>query len=517
MKIINISFLLFTIFFILYLAIGYFFAIDLQVYHNDAVARTALSFFTVLGRDPHLAAVGFVWQPLPSLIQVPLILLLKPLGLMMLSGPIITALSGALSVVIIYHIGLLLLSGKKLFSTLTAALFGLNPMIALYSTIGTSEMIFCACLLGGSYFLIKWFNNSKHAHLLLASFFISLSFWSRYESIIAFGGCVVLLLLKSITDKVGLKKIESTILLFSVPFIYSVLFWIVINWLIMKDPFYFLDSPYSNSSFTNTLKSNLQNLDYSYHSVGGSILYVLKRVISLSPILAVLPLALISFKKSAKEKIMNLNSLLFLVLPYISILFFHIYLLYKGESEGWLRFYIYAIIAGTLLALFLIRKGKKYVTYLIFILLLSGSFMTAYTMNNPSMGKEEQSFIKKLLNHNANLPFSSNYIDQKNVASLMNATQGKILVDTTDGFGIPLFSKDPTRYVITSDVDYLKIVKNYSDYVQWIIVPTPTTDDRGQNKIYYYYPHIWSGDAPHLVLFKQIDGWRIFKITKNKK
>ena len=34
---------------------------------GDALSRVANGYYTLFSRDPHLAAVGFVWNPLPSL------------------------------------------------------------------------------------------------------------------------------------------------------------------------------------------------------------------------------------------------------------------------------------------------------------------------------------------------------------------------------------------------------------------------------------------------------------------
>src|SRR5690349_4617983 len=46
---------------------------SLDVFFIDSLSRTANAFYVLFSRDPHLAAVGFVWNPLPSLIQLPLL------------------------------------------------------------------------------------------------------------------------------------------------------------------------------------------------------------------------------------------------------------------------------------------------------------------------------------------------------------------------------------------------------------------------------------------------------------
>lgn len=518
MRWVTTSRLLFLGFFILYTAISVYLAFGLQIYHNDAVSRTANAFFTIFGRDPHMGAIGFVWQPLPSLAQIPLIILLKPLNLMMLSGPLITAVAGAFSVFTINKIGELLNGNKKsVLPIIIAILFGLNPMIALYSSIGTSEMIFIASLLLSSYYFLKWFYFLKQSHLLLASFFISISFWSRYESLPAFMAFCLLLVLKTLLDKFGTKKTESAFLQFILPFVYSVFFWILLNWMIMKDAFYFLNSPYSNSAFTSIFKNNALSLNHSYHSILNSLQYTGDRALYLAPIIVLLlasPIFLFK-SKSFTKKLNDVLMFSFLTLPYIAILLFHAFQLYKGESFGWLRFYIYAIVAGSLIALYFASKHKV-IAYISLALIIVGITTTAYAMNDQNLGKEENSFIEKIMDRTAVLDYSRTYEDQKTIALLADNLNGSVLLDTDKGFAVPLFSKNPGKFIITSDEDYAKVVKDFPSYVDWIIVPKPAADDRGQNIIYTYYPNIWDGKAPLVNLYRQIADWRIYKVNKSE-
>lgn len=514
MKYLTVARLLFFYFLIIYASLSYIFTFILEIYHNDAISRTALAFFTIFGRDPHLAAIGFVWQPLPSLLQIPFLLVFKSLGLMLLSGPIVTSMAGAFSVAIVYKIGRILLNKhQKLMAVIVAVFFGLNPMIILYSIVGTSEMIFMTCLLLSSYYLIRYFYRHDQAGLLLASLAMAASFWSRYEALPAFAGSVGVISLHLLIHKNNFKKIESVVLQYSLPFFYSVLIWILANWLIMKDPFYFMNSPYSNASFTTIFKNNPGLLENSYQSLVNSLIFGLDRIIYLAPVIFLTPLIGIYFIKKAHEKLEDLLLLGFLTFPYLAIIFFHAYQLYKGESFGWLRFFIYVIPLGVLLSFYFIRK--HWLLGIATIVLLGvGIFSSWYAINDSSLGREERSFALKLTDPMAEVDFSRTYLDQKKVAREIDNLPGKVLIDTDKGFAVPIFSKDPNRFIITSDIDYLDIVKDYPNQVDWVIVPQPASDDRGQNKIYEYYPKIWEGDAPSITLHQQIEGWKIYQVTK---
>lgn len=517
MRFFSINKILFIIFFVIYITVGWYLAFHLHIYHNDAVSRTANAFFTIFGRNPHIAAIGFVWQPLPSLLEIPFLEIFRPWGLQMLSGPLITAILGALSVSIVYKISSLIGQRKNSFwAFMLAVLFGLNPMILLYAAIGSSETIFIASLLLYSYFFVKWFLHAHQFDLVLAGFFLATAFGSRYESLPVFAAGVLTLILINIVRKSSFSKIEGTLIQFSLPFIYTVLLWIGANWLIKGNPFYFLNSAYSNGSFTETIKQNASLMEYSYHSIGNSFLYALKRIVLLAPGLILLPLIVLKPLRQNTEKMNDLLLFLSLLFPYISILIFHMYQLYKGDSLGWLRFFIYSIVAVTFLAIYFVKKQFP-LTFLIVPLLLVGFITGFFAMGNPTYGKEENSFVRKIMNPQVTLDYSRTYADQKALASFMDAKKGKILIDTDEGFAVPLFAQNLTQYVITSDIDFLKIVKNFQKSVTWVIIPEPTPDNVRQNIIYQYYPKIWNGKVPSTQVYAQIDGWRIFKVGKGIK
>src|SRR5262245_9211017 len=57
---------------VLYLAAVWWFSHH-NLIPNDASSRLANAYYVLFSRDPHLAAVGFVWNPLPSLMLLPVL------------------------------------------------------------------------------------------------------------------------------------------------------------------------------------------------------------------------------------------------------------------------------------------------------------------------------------------------------------------------------------------------------------------------------------------------------------
>src|SRR4029077_5381603 len=86
-----------TVFFaslVLYLAVGYW----LQVRHGfiigDALSRVSAAQSVLFSRDPHLAAIGFIFTPLTAMVQIPFVALSPlwpPMASFAYSGTIMSA------------------------------------------------------------------------------------------------------------------------------------------------------------------------------------------------------------------------------------------------------------------------------------------------------------------------------------------------------------------------------------------------------------------------------------------
>src|SRR6185437_6394723 len=64
--------------FALYATVAILLDFKYQILPLDAVSRMANGYYVLWSRDPHLAAVGFVWSPLQSFADIP-VLVFKPL------------------------------------------------------------------------------------------------------------------------------------------------------------------------------------------------------------------------------------------------------------------------------------------------------------------------------------------------------------------------------------------------------------------------------------------------------
>ncbi|MDQ1321539.1 MAG: hypothetical protein QG655_2784, partial [Actinomycetota bacterium] len=63
--------LAFAVPFLAYLAVGYWLEVRNGFILGDALSRVSAAQSVLFSRDPHLAAIGFIFTPLTAMVQVP--------------------------------------------------------------------------------------------------------------------------------------------------------------------------------------------------------------------------------------------------------------------------------------------------------------------------------------------------------------------------------------------------------------------------------------------------------------
>ncbi len=495
-----------ALFFTFYLSIAYYLVFDLQLVFRDAVSRTEKAFLVFFDNSAKISSIGFIWTPLPSILQLPLVIF-KPLAKYGFSGNIISALFGALSCLYIYKF--LNKSHLNFFSKIIfLLLFGLNPMIILYSANGMSEIIFVFFIILASWHLIKWNKTKRMTELILLGIILSLAFFTRYETIplaITIGFLVIFLNYGKI--KTRFNEIQGSIVLYFLPILFSVFLWIVANWLIMGDPFYFLRGEYSNIEQSNFIGGELKKLK---GNLVDAIYYATKMIAHLYPVFfATLIYAI--YKQFSKISLITI-SIIFLSL---SIILFHILMLLKGVSYGWLRFYIYIIPFSFILFSITIENVRKkmLVATLFITLFFISNIYSLKSISDKNYGKEECHVIEAIKGH-----FDENYsyIKDMEVVDYINKnnlTNKKIIVDDFTGFGIILNSLNPKIFINNSDKEFKNSLENPRQYADYILVRRPTgigIIDAINKK----YPDMFTKGASYLRLKKDFGIWRLYEIIK---
>ena len=149
---------IFVVCLVVYLGVGWW----LQVRHGyimgDTLSRVASTQAVLFSRDPHLAALGFIFTPVAAMVQIPVVWLsplLPDITARAFSGTIMSALFMSGAAVQLYSMG----ADRGLprgYSLTITALFALNPMIVFYGSNGMSEAPFLFFMVWAVRRLMLW-------------------------------------------------------------------------------------------------------------------------------------------------------------------------------------------------------------------------------------------------------------------------------------------------------------------------------------------------------------------------
>lgn len=219
----------------LYLLIGYRTTIVQHVIVFDALDRLSRAYLVWHNDPPKLAAVGFLFPPISTMVFLPLAAI-KPVATSLVALPIASALFAALSVVVLN----LLLARCAMplpFRIPLLVAFGINPLWLFYAGNGMSEAVYVFFLVGGLYGFISWHTTRDARYLVIAGSAFALALLCRY-------GFVLWALLVAVLVGVGLvtvrrtrNEVEGSMVAYLAPIVYALTLWTLFNLLIVGRPF----------------------------------------------------------------------------------------------------------------------------------------------------------------------------------------------------------------------------------------------------------------------------------------
>ncbi|MDP3941874.1 MAG: hypothetical protein Q8Q49_06225 [bacterium] len=222
--------------FLIYLSNG------LGLSYNDARSHLDIGRRVVEGLKPGLAQLGSVWLPLPHLLMVPTIWsdFMWHTGL---AGAIQSMVSFVVTGVIVY-VFLRKLGVSVLASYFGVFLFASNLNILYLQSTAMTELLLIASMTAGVYKFVRWFQTDNITDLIMSSFFIMLATLNRYDGwfLLMMAGFILGVI---VWKKRGFKAAEGTALFFLTLGGIGIVFWVLWNLAIFKDPLYFAFGPYS--------------------------------------------------------------------------------------------------------------------------------------------------------------------------------------------------------------------------------------------------------------------------------
>lgn len=532
-----------------YLAVGYW----LQVRHGfilgDSLSRVAAAQSVLFSRDPHLAAIGFIFTPLTAMLQIPQIAL-SPLwpGLAdkAFAGSIMSAVFMAGAVVQILSMGTDRGLPRGYLLTITT-LFALNPMIVFYGSNGMSEAPFLFFLTWAVRRLISWMVDDDVHHLIAAGgVAMGLSYLTRYDAVacIAAAGVVVgVVTYLRARPAPRLKRAILNLLLVSGPGLGAFLGWAVASWLITGQPFAQFTSQYGNSAI---LKQTGQPVaDFST-----GLLFAVSCITLLAPTL--LPLAV--WAGVVRVRRPYWPTVLVPLTLFGAVLAFQTYSYASGATFPFLRFYIAAIPMAACLAMLAVpergyattkRRGRyapavvasrpsgRWPAYAAVALVFAITVpVAAYAMTLPRYAPQEYA-LAAVLAPDPNSLSDRSAVERRIAASFstereiaryidgLDLPESSVIVDTVYGFAVVAASERPKTFVVPSDPDFTELLNDpVGEGVEYLLAVPP--EGRGlSDALNSRFPTLYETGADVATLELEIpnDGdsqptWRLYRVME---
>lgn len=518
---------------VLYLVVGWT-LVSHGVLMGDSISRVANAMYVLYSRDPHLPAVGFIWNPLPSLAVLPFLPfkgLFPALVELGFAGNIQSALMMAGTVTGVATC-LRKLGVDRAPRLVLTACFGLHPMIVLYGSNGLSEAMLLFSLVLTISALISWMDDQRSSRLVLAGLGLGIAYLARYESVAP--ALAVSALVGFVTSRrsMGSRSTRwglalNDVLLVSAPFTFTFVTWAAMAKILVGEWFPTFSSVYGNSSQVSGAQ------DWIRSATGdtplGALGYLGAQMHGLAPF--VFPLLIATAVLAARQRRWTALVAPLVLMP---VLAFDDLTLLSGTSFGWLRFQITVIplsvlLAGSVIAAASALRHRPVAhrgTVLLIAVLVGAALPVAavtLTRAQSELAREESGMLRA-----AFLPDSASeserqqlhtYDLDRQIASdlgAMDLAEGDVLTDSMYAFPILLASERPTEFVITSDLDFQDAVEDPAAHgVHYMLILTE--EQAPQDALRREWPTLYEDGAGIAVLEREWPAgtaaqWRLYRV-----
>ena len=513
---IKASCVIFASVFLLEAAAGYYIQHVQGMMIGDCLSRVANAFYVLNVQPAHLAAIGFVWPPLPSFMELPLVALApvyKPIVTSGLAGVIVTSIFAAGTAVLLFknfrHYNV-----PVWITAIILILYTFNPFIFVYGFNGMSEAIFIFIIVWTVTELLRWVDDGKPEHLMWIGVALPLAFLTRYEAVPF--AAAVLLTIAFITIKNRHSKaigksmwnyFEGSTVVTFLPLATAALLWVITNWIIMGDPLYFLTSEYSNVTQSG------QNLPAYIAAMMGNhgevLLFIAKQSLPFVPLLAVVLLFRLFDRRLFRWETPALI-LLALSIPAMQYL-----MLMTGNSFGWLRFFLYPLPIAAVWLPYEFGKlapGRTLFrnTAAVFccIALIASGVLTWISAHDPESGKEEYAaYISETTGDDLDT--------QKEIAEYINenCSDGILLLDSFETFYIILNLDDTNNLITTASYTFTDALNDPAEFDVKYIVAVDPAGLGASDAINMRYSDLYENGADWCTLLMSFDGFRLFEVN----
>jgi len=504
-----------------YLALAAVLTFGFQIVSAQAMGIVANASYVLFSRDPHVAAIGFVGSPLPSLLTLPLLPLRGVWPALTEVGFAACIVSALFMAAAVYQLHQLLREGgvSRVPRLALTLIFAVHPLVLLAAASGAAEAGYVFFLLLAARHLARWLRDGDTVGAMVAGFALAGAYLARYDAALA--GVTAVLLVGAISFRRARDRRLATALcdalIVGLPLAATAALWAGAAWLVTGNALPQVASSYGYLAQLDAVRSNAGTLGIAPRSPQQSLVQVLALEPALIAAAVILLVGWLRGRARASLAGVGLLGPLVVVIVASGL---------AGWTFPWLRQFIVVVPLVTVLVGLGLATGRRswVAPVAACLMLLVAVPTTVGAMWTARLGQEEMPVLRTIAGLPTTGASSSNAIPQK-VAQFLDGQHlkdGSVLIDSFTGFPIILSSKTPHQFLITSDRDFgLALGSPRAFGVQYLLVPSPGDQNvlGSLDALNKAYPSLFQSGSGSGDLVREFVGpgkrplWRLYQVS----
>ena len=516
---------------------GYIAAAALLVFRFHVISTQALGLvanasYVLFSRDPHVAAIGFVGSPLPSLLVLPLLPLRALWPALSDAGFAACIVSAAFMAGAVYQLYNLLREGgvSRTPRLVLTFLFAFHPLIVYTAATGVAEAGYVYFLLLAGRHLARWLRDADTVGAIIAGLALAGAYLTRYDAVLAGITVIAVVGIVSFTrgdsppplageGRVGARALRAVCdaLIVGLPLAATAALWAAAAWLVTGNALPQLLSNYGYLAQLDALRTHGIVPANAIASPQRTVIQLLALEPALPAAGVVLVIGWLSGRARASLAGIGLLGPLAIAIVAASVL---------DLTFPWLRQLVVVVpLVTVLVGLGLATERRSWLSPLAAGLMLLVAVPTTFgAMLAAQTGQEERPVLRSIAGRStpgagastAVATIVAQYLDGRSLAD------GSVLVDSFTGFPVILASRSPRQFIITSDRDFALAVASPAAYgVRYLLVPAPTDGNSlgSLDALNHAFPGLWPSGAASGALEHEFAGpdkrveWRLYRVS----